>query len=329
MKEDAVRHFVYLMLAAAGVAGAAETDCLCRDRFVVLSASQAQAAQLLECPNHAFGGMQDGINEIGRRKATLPGGEISFVQFCITDQTEAIARCAPLVDLAAVNPYVTMSDAGPSPDTAIWPDCNHPLLNRLRQLVAAAGDVPLLARIGIGGDESRYLTVREPTFEELEWMVVAAVGAGFRGIVWVGEFDTGGRLRSLGNGLERFAEDLGKAKPVRWVVTPAELPVSVLATDSRLVVVLLSPAYFQDPKVGRVQKLPIDPPLQKGTLTLRLPDRIAIKAGVSLHGRPVVPQRQAGNTYNLLYQFAGGGTVLFLDLVQTDPPASEAGRETP
>ncbi len=325
-----MRHFVCLLLVAVGVALAADSaDSLRPGRFLILSVPQALSAQLLECPNHAFGGMQDGINEIAQRKAGLPHGAISFVQFCITDQVEAITRCAPLLDMAAVNPYVSLSEDGPSPDTAIWPECNHPMLNRLRQLRTAAGEVPLLARIGIGGVESSYLTKREPTFEELEWMVMAAVGAGFRGIVWVGEFDTGGRLRGLGSCLARFAEDLGKVKPVRWVAVPTVLPVSALATETKLAVVLLNPDYFQEMKTGQLQKLPLDPRLQKGVLTLRLPDRITMEAGLTLHGRPVAPQRQPDGTYSLPYQLAGGGTVLFLDLVQQGTRGVEGGRKTP
>jgi|GEM_PF-1841276 len=320
---------IAMALAVASAAAAAQHDGLRRDWFLVLSEAQALSAQLLECPNHAFGRLEDGARGITQRKAGLPPEALCFVQFCITDQVESIARCAPLTDLAAVNPFVTLSDAGPAPDTAVWPGCNQPMLNRLRELVAAAGSVPLLARIGIGGVESRYITQREPTFEEIEWMIVAAVGAGFRGIVWVGQFDTGGRLRALGDGLERSAGDLGRARPVRWAVAPAGLPVSALATDTRLAVALLHPGYFRDPRTGRLQSLPVDPPLQEGVLNLRPPVGVTVKAGVSLHGPPVVPQSGTQGDFLVPYRFAGGGTLLFLGLATMGDDGAGAGARAP
>lgn len=311
--DSRMRRFYTPILLCGAVLAAADTDCLPLDRYVVLSGQQAVRAQLLECPNHAFGTMDDGIREIEKRKAELLPGQIPFAQFCVTDQVDTVRRCMPLLGAAAANPFVLLSDRQPAAGSPLWSGWDHPVINRVRDLREAAGTKRLLARIPIGGVESKYITKREPTFEEIEWMILATVGADFKGIVWVGQFDTGGRLRNLGHNLLCFADDLGTATPVGWATAPEGQPVSALASKKMLFVVLLHPEYFQEPVIGQIQKLPLDPKVQTGEVTLTLPDGVTTESGISLYGKPLKP-RSEGSKAVVPYRFAGGGEMLVLDL---------------
>ncbi len=312
-----MKRFYSLLLLCGTALAAPDTDCLSLTRYVVLSNEQAVRAQLLECPNHAFGSMENGIREIEKRKAGLLPGQISFVQFCVSDQLDAIRRCLPLIEMVAINPFVTLSDRGPSPGSIAWPSSNQPVLNRVRGMQESAGGKRLVARIGIGDVESKYITKREPTFEEIEWMILATVGADYKGIVWVGQFDTGGRLRNLGHNLLCFAEDLGTAMPVGWATAPEGQPVSALASKKMLFVVLLNTEYFEDPVMGKIQKLPLDPKVQTGEVVLALPEGVTAESGVSLYGKPLKPRMEGGKVV-VPYRFVGGGDMLVLDLRKRD-----------
>jgi len=310
-----MRCFHTLLLVCSTGFAAPDTDCLSLTRYLVLTNEQAVRAQLLECPNHAFGGMENGIREIENRKLGLQPGQIAFVQFCVSDQVRSIQGCIPLLDMAAINPFKELSQKAPAEKSPLWPGCDHPVLNRVRELRQAAGDKRLLARIPIGDVEAKYITKREPTFGEIEWMILATVGADYKGIVWVGQFDTGGRLRTLGHDLLCFADDLGTARPVGWAAAPQGQPVSALASKGMLFVVLLHPEYFQDPAIGRIQKLPLDPKVQTGEVTLTLPEAVTTKSGISLYGKPLKPRSEGGEVV-VPYRFAGGGEMLVLDLKQ-------------
>lgn len=146
-------------------------------------------------------------------------------------------------------------------------------------------------------------------------MILATVGADYKGIIWVGQFDTGGRLRTLAHNLLCYADDLGTAKPVGWATAPQGQPVSALASNRMLFVVLLHPEYFRDPLVGGIQKLPLDPKVQTGEVTLALPDGVTTGPGISLYGKPLKPRTEGGMVV-VPYRFAGGGEMLALDLKQ-------------
>jgi hypothetical protein len=306
----------WLLLCTAALA-APDTDCLSLTRYVVLTNEQAVRAQLLECPNHAFSGMENGVKEIEKRKADLLPGQVSFVQFCVNSQVRSIQCCIPLLDMGAINPFRELSLKAPASESLLWPGYEHPITNRVRELRETAGDKRLLARIPIGDVESKYITKREPTFEEIEWMILATVGADYKGIVWVGSFDTGGRLRNLGHNLLCFADDLGTAKPVGWATAPKGQPVSALASKKMLFVVLLNTEYFQDPVIGKIQKLPLEPKVQTGEVTLTLPEGTTTDSGISLYGKPLKPRLEGGKVV-VPYRFVGGGDMLALDLKKRD-----------
>jgi len=55
-------------------------------RFVFLTSSQAGKRQLLECPNHAYGTMKDGMREMEKRLSNIQEGQLAFAQLCVLEQ---------------------------------------------------------------------------------------------------------------------------------------------------------------------------------------------------------------------------------------------------
>ena len=294
-------------------------DELHRQRFLFLTAADASRQQLLDCPNHRFGGMNDGVREIKRRAAAQPPGSISFVQFCTSGQLRTIKQCADLVDVAAINPFVRTSQNPPDDDTLLWPGFDHPIVNRIRDLRSAAGENRLIARLdlqGYGHGEGRFFEGRGPIFDEIHWLVYATIGSDFKGIVWLywpSDPTLGGRIKHLETSLKRYRDDLGAARPVAWAAGPDGQPVSALRSGKVLFVVLLNPSYMQIDDRTQVAKLPVDPQLCEGVVECRLPADLQVVEGTTLSGIPVELDAD-GALVKAAYSFRSGGEILVLRL---------------
>ncbi len=276
---------------------------------------EANRLQIMECPSHTFGSMKDGLEELKKRITRKPEGSLILSQLCISQQLESVKMYSPYLDVIGINPYVSGTDKEPDAKSLIWPGFDHPLINRIRQMRELAGDTVLLGRIGIGGEESEYITKRSPTFEEVKWWIYAIIGADFKGVIWLGGFDSGGRLRRMAAEIERYANDLGHAKLVSWVKTNERQSISSLCSNNRLFVVLLSADYFPKKYIGGNKKLPL-PLDEKSTeveICLSPPLGMKIETARTLGGRllPVVKK-----DHYLLVQcrFHGSAEILIFDI---------------
>ena len=292
------------------------------ENYIFLSGGNASRTQLIECPNHAFGTMKDGLKELQRR-LTNKGGKAAFGQLCVSAQMESIKMYSPFLDIIGINPFVSTSQEKPSSDSPIWPSFDHPMINRIRQMRELAGETVLLARIGIGGIESEYITKRPPTFEEVKWEIYATIGAGFKGVIWVGGFDSGGRLRRMASEIERYAFDLGRANFVTWVKSDTKQPLAALCSEKRLFVILLNDEYFPICKLKSKGKLPL--PLSEEAneieIILSPPIGISLDHAVTIGGRNV-PIMKKENSYFLKHRLKSSAEIIVFDLKRLEHPTN-------
>lgn len=313
------------VVLAAGAAAAAKPP---RGEFVFVDETVAGSpafGTLLICPSHAYGTLDDAENVLKKKLADFPADRQSTIVVCRSDQSRTVKRFASKVDRIVVNPFLTFneSELAPEADPAVWPKSEHMILRRLRQLRAEGGDSSLLAIIDLQGEKSLFGT-RRPSFEEVEWQVLAAVGAGFQGIVWRPQRDNvfEGRLARLEASLNAHAKSLSTARPVPWArARDKSQPVSALRSGDRLFVVLLNPTFMNPAKRGAVEsstvELPLDPQPVTVDVECDLPAGVRLGSATTLAGRAVrveadgplarIRQRLTGGGEIVVYELAGAG----------------------
>jgi hypothetical protein len=291
------------------------------NEFVFLSKAASKRCQIIECPNHAFGRIPEGLAELRRRAALHPAGWAKFGQLCVSRQKESLTAFRDELDVIGINPFVKISDVSPEPNAAYWPGCDHFLLNRVRELRRCAGRTTLWARIAVGTVESRYITGRAPSYEEIKWLTLAAIGGGFDGVIWVGGFKFDGRLSVLQTAVEQRARELPKARPVRWAHSDASVWISARASRRKLYIVVLNGRYFPRPRRAKVLPFPLNTAAIDAAIELTLPLGLTPTRGVTLDGREVTPEPSGRGQWMVHFEVDGGGTMLIL-------PVSDDGTNT-
>jgi hypothetical protein len=287
----------------------------------------SEYGMVMFCPSHAYGTLADGVAMLRRRLATQPPGALSTVWVCRADQDNGLKAVAPLVDQVAVNPFAhTGCGAVLADSTSGWAGSSHPILVRVRECRAFVPDRRLLACVDLTG-EGLVFGDRQPAFEEVEWMALAAVGGGFQGIVWRGDAQAAwaARLGTFAHNLRRFAVPLGSARlgGASAIVEPVA-PVAVTCSGQDLFVVVLNPAYMHQER-GRPVAFPLRPEPFACRVILAAP---GLRAGtaIDLDGFPVVPLTPAANGLSFDLVVPGGGTLVALTL---ERPGASPRSDTP
>jgi hypothetical protein len=242
----------------------------------------------------------------------LPADRVSSIWVCRTNPFSTLERFAPTVHQVIINPFALSSTLPPGPETTVWPGIDHPWLNHLRQLRAAAGpDNRMLACIDLEG-EPTYFQDRPATFEEVQWSVFAVIGADFEGLVWRRELvgsSGAARFQRLQAKLRRHTTQLGLARSVGWVRETQGLPCSAVATDETLYICALHPQYMAFKADGASIKLPLAP---KGTtfrIDVRPPTGVVIESASTLGGMAVEVQKH-NQHWRIEHELSGGGQML-------------------
>jgi hypothetical protein len=222
---------------------------------------------------------------------------------------------APFADKTIVNPFVHSAERKPTKADLIWGGFNHPCINHMRRLIRAAGEHDVLACVNLAGEPNRFRK-RKASFEEIEWMVYAAIGSGFRGLVWRGnraKVPWDPQLRRLEADLKRHAKELGSAKPVGWIIRKGSEPCSALLSGRKLFLVLLDPSYMKGYGTKKGLQLPLEETLCKGIVVVETPLGVTSVRGCNLAGSPVHLIRR-GRELRIPYEFSGGGNLIILTL---------------
>jgi hypothetical protein len=277
-----------------------------------------KSGTVLTCPAHdgATPHPDDHVAEVLREaKAKTPDGSFS-AWVCRFRQLPTLALAAGLADRIYVDPFIDLSDRGPEPGESVWPQTNHAILNYLRAVRRAAGSTPLVACVDVGGEPKLFNGKGKAIFDEVEWLVLSAVGAGFQGIAWRGnsqESPFRDRLQILQRNLLARAEDLGSGEPVPWAsATESPVQVSALRTPAGIVVVLLNPDLMVPGDAGACA-LPREGRAHSGIVSVSLPAELQPRQAVRLDGAGVAVSPIPGGV-RMPFRFAGGGTALFLEL---------------
>jgi len=284
-------------------------------RFIFLTGSEAQERQLLECPDHKYGTEEDGLRELERRLANMKENELAFAQLCVSCQLQSVTTYAPILEVIGINPFVATSNNEPTEDTLVWPDYDHLSINRVRDICKRATGTVMWARIPLSIDEAQFMIKRAPSDAEVEWMVYASIGAGFKGIVWVGEAGPSKRIRSLQTAIERHADELGNAWQVDWGSSLDGCPISMIRSEQHLFVVLLSTAYFADIKKGKPLVFPMSPESVTARVSIAPPRPFALVSGKTL-SETVLTLESKGESVVTACSFKGGGEMLVFRLVK-------------
>ena len=302
-----------------------------RDKFLIVPESQTYAdsfGMVMICPAHAHGTPDEAMAKLKKILETFPSNQVSTIWVCRADQTNTLRKFAPVVDRIVVNTFALTSNLGPKKGDPIWPKFDHPFLNHIRELRNIAGKKNLLGCIDVAG-ESGYFKDRSISFEEIEWMVYALVGANYQGIVWRGNLDSlswGNRLHQLESSLGQYSDTLGVAEVVNWVTTSTKQPISALITKNYLFIVLLNTEHLKLSEITKRVVLPLDTPDCRGSLSIQLPKGIRIISGKTLSGLPVKITHQ-DKSIQIPYHYRGGGEIIVLSLTHETTTTSQTQQE--
>ena len=286
--------------------------------------SSPEQGMLMLCPAHAHGPKEQATAELIHLVAQHRSPAPATIWVCRRNQLEPLREFAPMVDRVCINPFVHNSNRRTALADPPWPNTAHPFLMQVQDLRRAAPGRQLVACIPFDGEEYRHGS-RQPTFEEIEWLALAAVGSGFQGVAWRGDLGTTpyrDRLDALAGNLLRHADRLARAEPVDWVAAlpadgakdaPPRPHCSALRSGNRLFVVLLHPQYLDVPRDRLAIPLPIRPEACNAIVELRPPDGTTVAAAERLDGTPLA-LRPAGVRVLVPCRLAGGGTLVVLDL---------------
>lgn len=263
------------------------------------------------CPAHAHGTPAEAMGKLKNILQNRPENKISSIWVCRANQIQTLREFAPLVNRVVINPFATTDQKGPDPNDLIWPGFDHPFINHIRRIRQNAKDTALLACIDLRGEPICFRK-RQASFEEIEWMHYAVIGANFQGVVWRDSTPSNHRLRRLETNLQEYAGELAKAKPVRWVKTSPGQPVTASGSKKMLFVVLSDPNYMvfsQDSKNKKTILLPLNLSESTGTLELQPPLHIDILSGNTISGLPL-DLEYSEKSLRVNYHYKGGGEIL-------------------
>ncbi len=255
--------------------------------------------------------------------------------FCRKPPVKLVQEAALWADEMGVYGFSDWSVNKAKPGCRIWPSYDNPLINHLRDLRMASIGVPTYAIVPFSANVGVIAGIpdgRKVVFEEQQWMVLAAVGANFQGVLWAADQKPpkhAKRLTRLEESLLEHARDIERAVPVGWAKCKKSQPLSALASDKKLFVVLLNQAYMMPADDGKSIALPLEDPRCQGEVVVTPPSGVSVKSCTSLHGR-AIPVSQSGRDFSAAYSFTGGGEILIFDLSAkaAAPPAASQRRNT-
>ena len=257
---------------------------------------------------------------------------VTLIVCAVTDQIQTIESYAPVCDGFWVVPFYLPSKRAPQKGDLIWTGYDHPLINRLRHIHSLTRKqrvVAILTRRPFGNTVWGASGKRSWTTEELEWQVLAVIGAEFKGIHWRNRSNKRGiqtTSRRLERGLKRHAMELGKAHLVGWVNAPDAQPVSALASEKSLFIVLLNPDVMKLDRRCKAIGSRVERSVRSGRLSICPPPGLTVRNGRELSGQPA-RVIQEGAKVLVEYSFMGGGKMFVFDL--TGNAAQTKPAETP
>lgn len=254
------------------------------------------------------------MEKLHRLLTVWPDDEPSTVWICRASLLSTLEKFAPHVDQVTVNPFAQLQHQAPQDAAPIWNSVDHPVINQVREMRATAGTTGLLGCLDLRG-EPRYFANRQASFEEIEWMVFAMVGANYQGLVWRhhdrerGNLPWEDQLARLESQLLAEAEGLGNATPVDWVQATGNTPVSALASSSRLYICILHRDYMELTSDSESFQMPLEHESVNTALVVRLPKGLRIDDIRTRAGLPVMLQAVDGEV-PLQHRLRDGGTRL-------------------
>ncbi len=256
------------------------------------------------------------------------GAKPVTVIICRGDQQAALSNYRSVVDQFIMEAlFMTPSDSGPKRGDLIWPDYDHRLVNYLRHIRSIAKGARIIAAIPMTTREILGRPNRPESFEEFQWMTFAVIGANYQGVLWGHvrrEKWWNQRLARFERALKTHADGLGRALPVEWVRGPEGQPISAIASEKRLFVILLSPDYMKITADGKGVEVPLEAARREGDIRISLPKGRRITEGRSFWGAPLDLEANGG-VITSRFGFSGGGTMLVFSLSR-DNRKSDAGR---
>lgn len=267
------------------------------------------------CPAHRHGTPRQAYEKLTRDLRNRPADQLSSIWICRMNQEETLVRFLPLVDQIFINPFAYTSEEGPAEGQRIWPGFDHPVINNIRRIRSKAGRKRLIASVNLKGDPNLFHR-RKPDFEEIRWMVYAVIGANFQGLGWRGNPSTvpwAERLSRLEDNLKRYQTDLGAARPVAWCKALDNQPISAIASDRTLFVVLLNPEYMRVVPHGKSPPLPLDGNAREVRIGLLPPPELTVEAARTLSGLPLLLAGHRNNP-QVACRLTGAGKILVFSI---------------
>ncbi len=295
--------------------------------------SSPEQGMLMLCPAHAHGPKAEATAELIRLVAQYRPPIPATIWVCRENQLETLRELAPMVDRVCINPFVHDSNRRAAIGEPPWTGTSHALLMQLQDIRLAAPDRQLIACIELNGEEYRF-GGRQPTFEEVQWFALAAIGSGFQGIAWRGDLASipyRDRLGIFAGNILRYADELPRTQPADWVTVasatstdkvagkqPADVsvPCTAFLAKDHLFVVVLHPQYVH-PRAHRLEiPLPVEPSPCDFEVELHPPPGVVVVAAERLDGA-TVPLRHEDSRILASCQFSDGGTLLAFGLKST------------
>lgn len=271
---------------------------------------------IMSCPAHAHGTLEEAAEKLKQMVADQPEGRKASVWVCRANQLHTLEVIGPLADSMLLNTMAFTSEVPPEPNELLWPGFDHPFVNHIRQLRKVPDTRNLYAIINLTGDFTSFFEKRRPSFEEIKWMTLAAIGSDFQGVNWRNHHSActfTDQVRQLEEQVRVYGEDLGKAVPVGWVADNKQVPVSARASEKHLYVIALNPDYFKLSQKSKQVALPISLDPLAGQLDIYLPEGVSVIRGQTLSGRAV--DLKSGEGYlRGDYSFYGGGEMMVFEL---------------
>ena len=295
--------------------------------FVIVTEKDACSqtfGMLMICPAHAHGTPTSAAAKLRGILKKWPPHRTSCIWVCRANQLPTLARFGPLVDRVVINPFCRDLQTGRGTDSVVWRGFDHPCINYLRRIRQTKGPKAVLACVSLTGERVNF-NRRRPSFEEVKWMACAAIGAGFKGLVWRGDKSTipwAVKLRAFESAVDAYAAELGSAVSVGWVRSAAEEPCSAVSSASLLFVGVLNPEYLRKDERKEQVMLPLVNALRVGRIELMPPKGVDVLDGTTLTGMHVA-LADTGGVRHAEYRFRGGGHILVFRLARHGSTASQ------
>lgn len=247
-----------------------------------------------------------------------------------SDQQDSAKAYAGYVDVFDYSAFVYTSNDKPDEKELIWPGYDNSFINHARQMRHLCGTTPVVAtlRATVGSDQQQ----RPITLEEVQWQFIAAVGCGYRGVVWPVSYDDvtwGDELRQIEERIGKYGRSLAQAKSVNWAAAPKNQPASVLASEEHLFVFLLNEAYMTFDINGKTVVAPLEKHCCEGVVALNMPAGLKVRRGQALSGKALRLSSQDGKI-TVEYSFTTGGEMLIFALGgKAEPPVPVKDIVTP